>query len=62
MNALGCLLNLVGWQQSQVSAHAKASVETVNTASLNSTAAQRGHVFESEFLCLSFLEEAPQLK
>ena len=35
MNALGCLLNLVGWQESQVSAHAKALAGTVNTASLN---------------------------
>ena len=39
MNTLGCPLNLVGWQGSQVNAHAKALVGTVNTASLigNST-------------------------
>ena len=37
MNALGCPLNLVGWQWSQINAHAKAKVGIVNTASLNST-------------------------
>ena len=35
MNTLGCPLNLVGWQGSQVNAHAKALVGTVNTASMN---------------------------
>ena len=35
MNALGYPLNLVGWQESQVSAHAKALAGTVNTAILN---------------------------
>ena len=59
MNALGCPLNLVGWQQSQVSAHAKTLAGIVNTASLNSAAVQGGHVFESEFLCLSSMQEAP---
>ena len=59
MNALECPLNLVGWQGSQVNAHAKTLAGTVNTASLNSEAVQGGHVFRSEFLCLSSLEEAP---
>ena len=40
MNALGCPLNLVGWQGSQVNAHAKALVGTVNIASLNLTTVQ----------------------
>ena len=63
MNALGCPLNLVGWQESQVSAYAKALAGTVNTASLNLTTVQGGHdVFESEFLYLISLEEAPWLK
>ena len=63
MNALGCLLNLVGWQGSQVNAHAKALVGTVNTASLNSAVVQRGYVvFQSEFLYLISLEEAPWVK
>ena len=43
MNALGCPLNLVGWQGSQVNTHAKALAGTVNTARLNSTAIQGGH-------------------
>ena len=55
-NALGCPLNLVGWQGSQVNAHAKALAGTVNTASLNSATVQGGHVFGSEYLCLSSLE------
>ena len=50
MNALGCHLNLIGWQESQVNAHAKGLAGTVNTASLNSAAVQGGHVFGSEFL------------
>ena len=33
MNTLGFPLDLVGWQESQVNAHAKALVGTVNTAS-----------------------------
>ena len=53
MNVLGCPLNLVDWQESQVSALAKALVGTVNTASLNSAAVQGGHVvFQSKFLYL----------
>ena len=53
MNALGCLLNLVGWQESQVSAHAKALVGTVNTSSLNLITVQGEHVvFQSESLYL----------
>ena len=43
MNALGCPLNLVGLQGSQVSAHAKALAGTVNTASLNFVAVKGGH-------------------
>ena len=35
-------LNIVGWQGSQVTEHAKALVGTVNTASLNLTAVQIG--------------------
>ena len=35
MNTIIYPLNLVGWQGSQVIAHAKALVGTVNTASLN---------------------------
>ena len=51
MNALGCTLNLVGWQESQVSAHAKALAGTVNTASFNLTTVKGGHVvFASKFL------------
>ena len=42
MNALGCLLNLVGWQGSQVNAHAKALAGTMITASLNLTTVQGG--------------------
>ena len=40
MNALGCSLNVVGWQGSQVNVHVKAG--TVNTANLNLTAVQGG--------------------
>ena len=42
MNTLMYLLNLVGWQGPQVIEHAKALAGTVNTASLNLTADQRG--------------------
>ena len=35
MDTLQYPLNLVGWQWSQVTKHAKALVGTVNTASLN---------------------------
>ena len=34
-------LNLVGWQGSQVTAHAEALAGTVNTASLNLNSSQR---------------------
>ena len=44
MNTLMYPLNLVGWQGSQVNAHAKALVGTGNTASLNLTAVQGGPV------------------
>ena len=44
MNTLMYPLNLVGWQGSQVSEHAKTLAGTVNTASLNSTADQRGAI------------------
>ena len=63
MNTLGCPLNLVGWQGSQVSAHAKALVGTVNTASLNFATVQGGHIgFADDFLWLISLEEAPWMK
>ena len=42
MNALGCPLNLVGWQGSQVNALVKGLAGTVNTASLNLTTVQGG--------------------
>ena len=42
INVLGCPLNLVGWQGSQVNAHTKAQAGTVNTASLNLTIVQGG--------------------
>ena len=62
MNALGCPLNLVGWQWSQISAHAKAYAGIVNTASLNSSTVQGRHVvFCWQFLSLISLEEAPKL-
>ena len=44
MNTLRYPLNLVGWQGSQVSAHAKALTGTVNTASLNLATVQGGSV------------------
>ena len=44
MNTLRYPLNLVGWQGLQVNAHAKALVETVNTANLNLATVQRGSV------------------
>ena len=44
INTLMYLLNLVGWQGSQVNAHAKALAGTANTASLNLTAVQGGPV------------------
>ena len=52
-------LNLVSWQGSQVTAHAKALVGTVNTASLNLPAVQGGPIsFKHVFLPLNSLEEA----
>ena len=63
MNALGFPLNLVGWQGLQVNALVKVLAGTVNTASLNLTTVQGGHVvFQSEFLYLNSLEEVPHLK
>ena len=59
MNTLGCPLNFVGWQGSQVNAHAKALAGTVNTASLNLATVQEGSI---EFAYLISLEEAPHLK
>ena len=44
MNTLQYLLNLVGLQGSQVIEHAKALAGTVNTASLNLPAIQRGSI------------------
>ena len=60
MNTLGCPLNLVGWQGSQVNAHAKALVETVSTASLNLATVQGRPIgFAYDFVWLNSLEEAP---
>ena len=42
MDTLQYPLNLVGWQGPHVTEHAKALMGTVNTASLNLTADQRG--------------------
>ena len=44
MNTLRYPLNLVGWQGSQVNAHAKALAGTVNTASLNLATVQGGPI------------------
>ena len=44
INTLMHPLNLVGWQGSQVIAHAKALVGTVDTASLNLPVVQGGPV------------------
>ena len=44
MDTLQYLLNLVGWQESQVIEHAKALVGTVNTASLNLIAEEVGPI------------------
>ena len=53
MNAPMYPLNLVGWPGSQVIAHAKALVGTVNTASLNLPAVQEGPVlFRYDFVQL----------
>ena len=60
MNTLMYPLTLVGWQGSQVNAHAKALARTVNTASLNLPAVQGGPVdFSHDFVWLNLLEEAP---
>ena len=60
MNTFMYPLNLVGWQGSQVIAHAKALTGTVNTASLNLPAVQRGPTtFIYDFQWLNSLEEAP---
>ena len=60
MNTLWCSLNLVGWQRSQVNAHAKALAGTVNTASLNLATVQGGPSdFADDFVWLISLEEAP---
>ena len=62
MNTLMYPLNLVGWQGSQVIAHAKALVGTVNTASLNLSAVQGGPIkIIHDFLHLNSLEEVPHL-
>ena len=44
MSTLQHPLNLVGWQGSQITEHAQAWVGTVNTASLNLTADQKGSI------------------
>ena len=63
MNTLGCPLNLVGWQESQVSAHAKALAGTVNTASLNLTTVQGGPIcFNYNFPLTKLPGGSPHLK
>ena len=63
MNALGCPLNLLCWEGSQVNAHAKALVGTVNTTSLNLATVQGGSIdFTYDFSQLNSLEEVPHLK
>ena len=60
MNTLRYPLNVVGWQGSQVNAHAKALVGTVNTTSLNLATVQGGPSDLIMLLCdLNFPEEAP---
>ena len=64
MNTLMYPINLVGWQGSQVIAHAKALAGTVNTASLNLPALQVGLSLLKiiyNFLHLNSLEEAPSV-
>ena len=51
MNTLRYPLNLIGWQGSQVIAHAKALVATVNSASLNLPAVQGGPICSIHVLC-----------
>ena len=63
MNTLRYPLNLIGWQGSQVNAHAKALAGTVNTASLNFATVQGGPIgFDYAFVWLNPLEEASHLK
>ena len=63
MNTLTYPLNVVGWQGSQVNAHAKALARTVNTASLNLATVQLGPIdFDYAFVWLNSLEETPHLK
>ena len=51
MNTLMYSFNLLGWQWSQVIAHAKALAGTVNTASLNLPAVQGGSIeFNEDYL------------
>ena len=66
MNTLIYSLNLVGWQGSQVIAHAKALAGTVNTASFNLPAVQARPIKLSkrnihDVLHLNSLEEAPHI-
>ena len=63
MNTPRYPLILVGWQGSQVNAHAKALVVTVNTVSLNLATVQGGSIeFVYAFVWLNCLEKAPHLK
>ena len=56
MNTLMYSLNLSGWQESQVIAHAKGLVGTLNTASLNLPAVPGGPIsFKHVFLWLNSL-------
>ena len=60
MNILRYPSNLVGWQGSQINAHAKALAGTVNTASLNLATVQGGPIgFDYAFVWLISLEETP---
>ena len=60
MNTLKYPLNLVDWQGSQVNAHTKALVGTVNTVSLNLATVQGGPIgFDYAFVWLDSLEEVP---
>ena len=63
MNALGCLLNLVGWQGSQINAHPKALAGTVEHCQFESdNSTGRTYDFVYDFSLLNSLEEAPHLK
>ena len=60
MNTLMYPLNLVGWQGSQVIAHAKALTGNVNTASLNLPTGQGGPVwFRYDFVWLKLPRRSP---